>query len=317
MSDSSQPLYSFNIDYGFWGTRNYDRVIYYPEYAKSIRVQHDSNGNRASFNDCADGDFSKLSLFLGGSHTWGAGVQNNETFPALVEKLTKFKIHNLGHCSFGLDQMALVLETTLHEIKPDVVIVELHPWVIHRILRKSALGFPKPYFQRKKSLQLRKLSKLYQFKFLRKLVSDYEELAKEFQEYEKGIVLREVKTDFMDPIFHLWRQDYYEEMYLLTKDLVRHIQTLCRKSECRLIFVLGPTRQELENLESDLELINFSIPRNHLITILEDLDIEYLNLLPRFAELIKTGNESGLYSDGHLNESGHQIVANEIVRIMG
>jgi hypothetical protein len=314
--DSIEQLYCFNLEYGFWGTPKFDREIYYPEYCRSIRVRHDENGNRASFEANLSDKFLGSVLFLGGSHTWGAGVENNATFSALVEKNSNVEVHNFGHCSFGLDQMALVLESKIDELKPSVVIVELHPWVIHRILRKSAIGFPKPYFVPNSKLKVRNLNKLYKIKAIRNIASKYQEFVKEFQEFQQGIVLKEVKSDFMDPIFHSWNQDFYEEMYALSKDLIRHIRVLCRSRKCHLLFVLGPTKQELENLDVNLELIDFSIPRNRILSILDELEIEYLNLLPKFSELLLDEKLPGLYPDGHLNKLGHETVAKEIVRII-
>jgi hypothetical protein len=310
------PLYRFHPEYGFWGTPDYNQEVYYSEFSKSVRIRHDSAGNRSSFATNLISVDSKSVIFLGGSNTWGAGVENDKTFSAILEKVCALNVANLGHCSFGIDQMALVLNNYIKKFSPNYVVLELHPWVVHRILRRSALGFPKPYFTINENLQLVKLSRLYRVDLFRKVSARYQEFVKSFGEYLAGINTKNVRNDFDDPIFQLWKQSYYENMYNLVTEILIRIHKQSVEANAKLIVLLGPTKQEIDNKDNSLELIDFSLPRRKIIQILDDLEIMHLDLLPRFLEIDKGGGTSAMFGDGHLNERGHQIFAHEISRLI-
>ena len=107
-SSKKKKLYRFNSNYGWWGTPNFDEHSFNPEYKRTVRIFHDSWGNRTPYM-CGSQKIHQIEIvFLGGSHTWGAGIENHETFSAVFERLSQLPVSNLGHCSFGLDQMLLV-----------------------------------------------------------------------------------------------------------------------------------------------------------------------------------------------------------------
>jgi hypothetical protein len=76
--------------------------------------------------------------------------------------------------------------------------------------------------------------------------------------------------------------------------------------------VLGPTQQELEFLPKVINLIDPRIPRIRLIDILFSEKISFLDLEPRF-EGIYSNEDQGIYSDGHINQNGHNIFADSII----
>jgi len=310
----NKSFMTFHPKYGYWGAPNYRKTVFMTEYSRSIGISHDNFGNREiSINGSGLNKREKI-LFLGGSHTWGAGVENFETYPAIVQQKTNFACFNFGQCSVGLDQMILVLIDQLSKYKPSHIIIELHPWVVHRVLRKSAIGFPKPYFVlEQEKIIFKDFSKLNRITLFRKINSEYAKFEKAIFEYGAGIDVSEVDNKKIeDPLFMLWNQGYYKNMYKIIKFLLQTAKSVCLENGVQLLFVLGPTKQELEFNPEKINLIDPSFPRMRLRSQLEDLGISFLDLQTNF-DYISKATDSGIYSDGHINPLGHKIFANSII----
>lgn len=308
-----ESFMSFHPKYGYWGTPNFQRTVYFSEYSKEINVSHDQFGNRAIKNSSYGNISQPTIMFLGGSHTWGAGLENNETYPAIIQKNTSYNCLNFGQCSVGLDQMVIVLVDQIKKIKPKHVIIELHPWVVHRVLRRSAIGYPKPYFKiEDNKISLVNISKLNYLKMFRKLLSKYAEFQKELDEYFAEIDISKIRIDKNhDPLFIVWNQDYYRSMYKIIQFLLQTAKNLCEENQANLVILLGPTQQELEFRPKVINLIDPRIPRVRLREILISEKISYLDLGPKFESAVNLENK-GIYADGHINESGHRLFANLI-----
>lgn len=62
--------------------------------------------------------------FLGDSFTFGIGIDQQETFPHLIEGLLdETRSYNYGISGFGVDQMWMTLRHYAHAVDPDVVVV--------------------------------------------------------------------------------------------------------------------------------------------------------------------------------------------------
>jgi hypothetical protein len=144
----------------------------------------------------------------------------------------------------------------------------------------------------------------------------YREFVKGYEEYIAGIKLDFISDEFGDPIFHLWKQKYYDRMYGLAENLFSLISEESARSGSKLIVVLGPTLQELKNNKINLEIIDFSLPRNKLIEILKRLDIEFIDFLPDFSRLGPKEVDQVMFKDGHINEAGHELIAMKILEIV-
>jgi hypothetical protein len=312
---TSPKLYRFDREYGFWGVPNFSQRIFYPEYDRTILVRHDDLGNRNT--DIPKSITSKNKsriLFLGGSHTWGAGVENYETFPAVIQESSGLSCLNYGHCSFGLDQMVLVLLKQLNILSVETVVLELHPWVIHRVLRKSAIGFPKPYFAlHSDELKLHQVPPIASAPFVRRFLSDFAVFEKSLLEFRSGINLKETSTNKKaDPLFKIWNQAYYSDLYKIISRLLVIARDVCIQNQTKLLIVLGPTKQELSHHPRDYEVINPSIPRRRIKALMDNENLQYLDLEPNF-KFLRHDVDNGLFPDGHINRRGHKIFAEEIL----
>jgi hypothetical protein len=85
-------------------------------------------------------------LVTGDSYAFGDGVENRESWPAVLERLTARSIANAGVPAFGLDQSTLRAEILAQKYDPKTVILSF----IHDDINRSGLkvreGMRKAYF---------------------------------------------------------------------------------------------------------------------------------------------------------------------------
>jgi hypothetical protein len=84
-------------------------------------------------------------LAAGDSFTEGWDVKDNESWPAVVEKLTAVPVVNAGTGGYGTDQTILRAEQMLPIVKPKILLIGFHEIAIVRT-GFSTFGAPKPYF---------------------------------------------------------------------------------------------------------------------------------------------------------------------------
>jgi hypothetical protein len=84
-------------------------------------------------------------LAVGSSFTAGSEVDDNETWPAQLERLTGRAVQNAGQGGFSADQVVLNAEKLMPILKPDTIVVDL---LADNILGAAytSYGWPKPYF---------------------------------------------------------------------------------------------------------------------------------------------------------------------------
>ncbi len=90
-------------------TKN-DKII------KKLKITIDENGYRKTSNK-SEFKGSPI-IFFGCSYTFGYGLNDNETFPWLISKLTKRKTYNIAYHGYGPQHMLLALKSK--EIKTKV-----------------------------------------------------------------------------------------------------------------------------------------------------------------------------------------------------
>jgi hypothetical protein len=84
-------------------------------------------------------------LAAGDSFTEGWDVKDDESWPAVVEKLTTVPVVNAGTGGYGTDQTILRAEQMLPIVKPKILLIGFHEIAIVRA-GFSTFGAPKPYF---------------------------------------------------------------------------------------------------------------------------------------------------------------------------
>lgn len=97
-----------------------------------------SNGQAAPLSD------SRI-LAIGDSFTFGCEVNDNDTWPAHLERLAGTPVVNGGVVAFGIDQMILHAERIVPQVKPSMIVLAYIPDDIERCGFSARQGL-KPYF---------------------------------------------------------------------------------------------------------------------------------------------------------------------------
>ena len=297
-------FYEFDNRIGFWGRKNFSREVSYPgRSGEKIFVSHNSLGNRDE--EVIKDDKQKTVVFLGGSHTWGYGVNQDARFTDRIRQQLESNVYNFGHCSLGLDQIALSLISKCCDLQPDVVVIEQYPWALHRVMAHQVNGFVRPKFYINQDGQLIRtpIPKIARYGAYRAVYKAYVTYRKEFFEYLEGINVEVNYDSRIDPIYLKWNSGFYEPMYELKEALINVISDYCRETDIELLFVIGTVREKLL-FESTSRLVDYDLPRKKLVGILQKLGIKYIDSTE---EMVKRQREGAnlIFDDGHINASGH------------
>jgi hypothetical protein len=308
-------FYRYDPTFGFWGIPDIERDISFrlrPEVY--IRCRHNSEGNRDK--PVSPERLKNPIICLGGSHTWGVGIEQEHRYTDVLEATTGRPVLNLGHCSLGLDQICLVILETAERYGPSTIIVEQYPWAIHRVLSPYVIGYTRPYFYLDAggNLKFRKMPTLARFKGCRRLIGAFYNYRKEFREFLAGINLKEGYDPWTDPIFLFWKIPYFDYMYSLVKKIVGVMQDFCRQKKIHLLFGVEAIMQNF-GPGSPSSLIDYDLPRKRLLSVLEKNRVPVVDML---SAMMREHREEDpvIFNDGHMNAKGHRIFAGEIKREM-
>ena len=155
---------------------------------------------------------------------------------------------------------------------------------------------------------------LSRFKVCRQIIGSLYTYRKEFQEFKAGINLKESYDPWTDPIFLYWKLPYYEYMYNLVDKILAVIQDFCRQKGTQLIFGLEPIMQQFGR-KSPSALIDYDLPRKRLMKILEKNRIAAIDMSAAMMAEHRV-DDPVVFNDGHMNEKGHRIFAQELARSM-
>ena len=87
-----------------------------------------------------------LTLAVGDSFAFGDGVNDAQTWPAVLESISGTRVINAGMFGFGLDQAVLRAEQLVDVYRPDTIVLG---FIAHDVVRCELSywsGFSKPYF---------------------------------------------------------------------------------------------------------------------------------------------------------------------------
>lgn len=308
-------FYQFDAEFGFWGVPNLVHNICFPTNPDMpILVLHNSDGNRDA--EPAINSDQKSIVCLGGSHTWGGGVEQELRFSDRLAHLTDRRVVNLGHCSMGLDQWCIAILEKCAKYRPEIIIIEQYPGAVHRILNNYINGYVRPhfYFDSQGELRLRRVPYLAKFRPIRRIIGAYYAFRKEFLEYRGGIVLKDGYDSSIDPMFLLWKTRHYDSMYRMIAKILIIIRDHCVRNGIKLLIGIGATQQKL-SFTSKSSLINYDLPRNRLIGLLEEIEISYVDMTDAMlGEHLE--HDPVIFRDGHINVKGHEVFARVLFSTM-
>ena len=109
----------------------------------SITINSDEireNGN----NDIADASLRVLAV--GDSFTFGDEVADGDSWPAILERQTGWRVYNGGVFGYGVDQIFLRMKKLVKKLQPDLVVFSFIPDDINRCELSERTAVTKPWF---------------------------------------------------------------------------------------------------------------------------------------------------------------------------
>ena len=297
-------FYEFHKDYGFWGIPNKKGEVYFGyEKNKLTEVSHNSLGLREE--ELKD-TIKPSILCCGGSNTWGAGVDQDKRYTDFLKKTQLYEVINMGHCSFGLDQVILAIMKNAEKYNARIIFIEQYTWALHRVLTKSVNGYIRPYFTFgfDGKLLLNQIPSFLKYKPIRNQIANYYQFKKELNEFLSGIDIKDNYDAKIDPIFLSWKTAYYQNMYNLLHALIGLLNSFCKNKGIKLLFGLAPLKHQM-NYDTVSELIDFNLPNKKFSTILDKHGIEFIDTSNQMLHEHK--KDAVIYHDGHMNNKGHFI----------
>ncbi len=249
------------------------------EFVVTIRSNAQGFRSRHDFSQPTE---ARKVAFLGDSYTFGSGVEDEETFPSVLEaSMPNTQSYNFGIGAFGVDQMWLTLRHYALPLKPDLVILSFIRYDLDRSLssyRQDHVWRQKPTFR---------------------LIKD--ELVPMTLENRPSVFGRFVQQH--SRLHQLWRKTEHSlsrryamgYRWRLNRALFEAVRDDCRQAEVPLLVVHIPINRRKPTPMFDREFA--------------DMGIEYLDLTP----LMPSHADTFYFpKDRHLNAAGHQFAASAI-----
>lgn len=302
-------IYRFDPVLGFWGIPNATRRIQFDQRPDiEIEVRHNDQGLRDIPFKLTDP--KGTILCLGGSHSWGGGVAQEERYTDLLARRTGRQVVNMGHCSLGIDQVAMAILKRSKEYNPQIIVVEQYPWAVVRLLRNYVgHGHIKPSFllDENGELKFQKLPWIARFSLFRRLIGLFYAYKKELREFGQGIDLKEGYDPLTDPMFRCWKINHYDYLYALLEKIILVIRDYCQQNGVYLLFSLGAIHQQF-GAPSKSRLVDYGLPAKRLTNLLEKSGIAYVDMTEAMLKVHAAG-DCVIFNDGHINPRGHDIFA--------
>ena len=254
-----------------------------PEVTDEYSVTYTSNrqGFRSRRDFALPAPGRRIAL-LGDSYTFGSGVEDDETFAAVLETLLDDTwCDNFGIGAYGIDQMWLTLRHVALPLEPDAVILSFIRYDLER------------------SLSSYRQDHIWRWKPAFRLSSG--ELVPMTNDNRPGAIRRFVEQ--RSRLYRVWRKTEHS--------LSRRYAVGGRWRLNRALF--AAIRDECQRAGVPLIVVHIPINRRKPVPMFErefaDLGIDYLDLTSRLPE----GADALYYPrDRHFNAAGHRFAASAI-----
>lgn len=117
-------------------------VLHHPDGFTVSIAEHGTRSNGAAKPAAA----RPLTLVVGDSFAFGDGVDDADSWPAVLERLSGTRVVNAGMAGFGVDQAVLRAEQLAEVYAPDTIVLGFIPHDVLRCEMSYWSGHPKPYF---------------------------------------------------------------------------------------------------------------------------------------------------------------------------
>lgn len=310
-----KSFYQFDKDTGFWGVPNLSQDYVSELNRVPVQISNNQYGIRDSgrYND----NLTDNIVTIGGSHSWGAGIDTEQRYSEILAGRLSRQVINMAQASLGIDQICIAIMKKTQQFNPKIIVIEQYPWAVLRINNNYVNGYIKPSFSldSNDNLELTKVPFLAKYKAIRQVIGEYRSYKKQLSEYQSGIDLS-VYDPMLDPVFLSWKSAHYSHMYQLLEKIIIIIKDYCQSNNIKLLFALGTLHQQFkEGGQQKSLLIDYDLPRDKLKTILEKLNIDYIDTKDAMLSS-HTQDDPVVFHDGHINAKGHRIFADLIEGIL-
>jgi len=232
-------------------------------------------------------------VVVGDSFTFGYGVENDEIYTAVLERLLDgTEVVNLGVTGYGTDQQLLKLLDQGLAFHPDQVLVGLFVGDVFRNARSEQLGYAKPRFELDGG-ELRLAG-----------------VPVPHRPPPPGLARRSALGRLLlgrgrELVEHLG----FGDAWPLTEAIVGRMRDACAAAGCGVRVVIIPKDQAVYGRGLRRRLHHHATAR--LAALLERQGVAYLDLTPALAA--RAGDERLYFEhDGHWTAAGHRVAAEAI-----
>lgn len=268
---------------------------------------------------------------LGDSLTFGYGVEDADTWPALIDRaLPHLRVVNLGLIGASPEQYVRVYETFGAALEPQVVVVGMYPdndfwdadlfadwWESkaggsYMVWRN--LGRLKPTDKGLKRLTKQAKTFLNQHSLLYHLADYARKLYRGRNSAEpKSLRLADGTQMYLWPSHFASRitgAKSDQPAFQFVLQALTRLRELTAQQGVHLIVVIQPSKEQLYT-----PLLGETVPdpNTPLIEALTQLGIDYLDLTPAFQEKVESGKALFFQLDTHPNRQGYALIAQEIL----
>lgn len=253
-----------------------------------ISVQTNNEGYRDSEFTASD---NRVIFLFGDSMVFGTGVEQDETFGEVLEKvfLKGFSVYNFGLSGYSPKEYVKQYDEYVQKFNPELIIIVLTPSNDAQedcgiINRASYFGGKRKGLGKVKDI----LKKSYVVKFVEPLI-------------KKAIDIGE--SDLTSKQFYLVDEpDLVKECDDVLKNNLKVLKEKAYADNKSLVFVILPNRGNFEI--SDNPLYDYDKKIKTMLRFCSELDLSCVNLKDRIS------NPDELYlKEGHLNKKGHYVIA--------
>ncbi len=258
----------------------------------------------------------KRILVLGDSVVYGYGVENNETFPYIMNDLTDYEVINAGVTAYSTKQELDYLKRDGIKLQPDIVILTFFIGndFTDNLLRdeNSTVKKESSWFTNLKT-NIRKYYKTYPFVMdrLKKIYFIRNFLVK------TGLASNEESYQYQ--VYNVNYSEELEQGKIITFNYISQASNFCKENNIKFILLLVPSRYQVydDAWESLLKYNNFK-PEEHsrdkpnqiLIEFAVENNIIYIDMLDYLEE---QKEQFYLENDvAHFNPQGHIFIAEKL-----
>lgn len=319
-------LLKYHKLYGWELTPNWRGNHYHHDYAAAYSTN--SFGFRGTF-DFPRPLIENTIAIVGDSFTFGLGVNDNETFPEVLNGTAKGKNNyfNFSIPGFSTDQQYLLIKNRVMNFSPDMLILVTY---MGNDFFDNLLAFPlqaenaKPYFEmvgkdlilKNSPVQAIRKTNYQHYLGLKKIgLVPHQKKSWIHLMLQRSSVYRLIEKMFeKKTVLSAARYKPFHSAVDLYSALLSRINLLCIGNQTKLLVVLMPGKSFVEYSNSK-EAVFQRFFQKEIIKKTREQAIELLDLATLLKIDYKKNNKHLFFpKEGHLTKQGHKVVANYILK---